>query len=148
MNAYQRLFHAVSDLTVARKLETRNTAGPRQRTPLVVALVIAAACAALFAGRANAAPPVPFYTAHVTKVEKQSAGAVLIKTKDSVNVVCAWYRKNLRDQNGEHTTEDGAHIFYTHNGATVDVEPGNRFSPGTSIGLVWDAKKFGPYTGK
>jgi hypothetical protein len=34
--------------------------------------------------------------------------------------VCAWYRKNLGDQNGETT----------------------------SIGLVWDAKKFGAYTGK
>jgi hypothetical protein len=130
------------------RLETRDTARSPKRTSLAVALVIAAACSTLFASRANAAPPVPFYTAHVTKVDKQSAGTVVITTKDSVEVVCAWYRKNLRDQNGEHTTADGAHIFYTHNGATVDVEPGNRFSPGTTIGLVWDAKKFGPYTGK
>ncbi len=138
------------------RFETRNTirsrkiarSRPKNRTSLAVAFVIAAACTTAFAGRANAAPPVPFYTAHVTHIDKQSAGAVVITTKDSVNVVCVWYRKNLRDQNGEHTTPDGAHIFYTHNGATVDVEPGNRFSPGTNIGLVWDAKKFGPYTGK
>ena len=90
----------------------------------------------------------PFYTANVTNVDKQSGGSVVITTKDSVDTVCAWYRKNLGDQNGETTTKDGAHIFYTHIGATVDVEPGNRFAPGTNIGLVWDAKKFGPYIGK
>ena len=38
--------------------------------------------------------------------------------------------------------------LYTKSGATVDVEPGNRFDPGTHIGLIWDAKKFGPYPGK
>jgi hypothetical protein len=97
---------------------------------------------------ANATPPVPFYTDHVTDLDRQSDGAVVITTKDSVATVCAWYRLNLRDQNGETVTNDGAHIFYTHSGATVDVEPGNLVVPGTTIGLVWDAKKFGPYSGK
>ena len=96
-------------------------------------------------GHAKAAPPVPFYTANVRKVDKIGAGSVVIATKDSVATVCGWYRKALPDQNGETTTKDGAHIFYTHNGATVDVEPGNRFAPDTTIGLVWDVKKFGPY---
>ncbi len=64
-------------------------------------------------------------------------------TKDPFDSVCAWYRKNLADANGEHKTDDGAAIFYTKSGATVDVEPGNRFDPGKRIGLTWDAKKFG-----
>ncbi len=115
---------------------------------LALTLAFVAASASISAGRASAAPPVPFYSTNVTKIDRQSEGSVVITTKDSVDTVCAWYRKNLRDQNGESTTKDGAHIFYTHNGATVDVEPGNRFVPGTNIGLVWDAKKFGPYTGK
>ncbi len=51
---------------------------PQTSTSLAVAFVIAAACATVFAGRANAAPPVPFYTAHVTQIDKQSAGAVVI----------------------------------------------------------------------
>jgi hypothetical protein len=91
--------------------------------------------------------PVPFYPANVTKTEKYSDGAVILKTKDSVDTVCAWYRKNLKNGQGEHTTEDGAHIFYTVSGATVDVEPGQSFDPGTTISLSWDAKKFGAYTG-
>ena len=99
-------------------------------------------------GHARATPPVPFYTANVSKLDMIGAGSVVIATKDSVATVCGWYRKTLRDQNGETTTRDGAHIFYTHSGATVDVEPGNRFAPDTTIGLVWDVKKFGPYTGK
>jgi hypothetical protein len=119
-----------------------------KRTLGIASLLVAAGCVTFFAGTASAAPPVPFYATNVTKVDKQSAGSVVITTKDSVDAVCAWYRKNLGDQNGEKTTADGAHIFYTHSGATVDVEPGNRFSPGTNIGLVWNAKKFGPYEGK
>ena len=99
-------------------------------------------------GHPKAAPPVPFYTANVNKLDKISTGSVVITTKDSLTTVCGWYRKTLSDQNGETTTKDGAHIFYTNNGATVDVEPGNRFAPDTTIGLVWDVKKFGPYTGK
>jgi hypothetical protein len=100
----------------------------------------------LSAASSNAKPPVPFYNGKVSKFDKLGTGSVVIATKDSAATVCAWYRRNLRDQNGETTTKDGAHIFYTHNGATVDVEPGNRFAPETTIGLVWDAKKFGSYT--
>lgn len=58
------------------------------------------------------------------------------------------YRKNLAEANGEHKSEDGSIIFYTKSGATVDVEPGNRFDPVTRIGLIWDAKRFGAYSGK
>jgi len=97
------------------------------------------------ASPAGATPPVPFYKANLSKLDKLGAGSVVIVTKDSVATVCAWYRKNLRDQNGESTTRDGAHLFYTHNGATVSVEPGNRFAPDTIVGLVWDARKFGSY---
>lgn len=108
----------------------------------------AVAIALLAAGSSRAAPPVPFYKANVSKLDKLGSGSVVIETKDSLAAVCAWYRKNLRDQNGESITKDGAHLFYTHNGATVSVEPGDRFAPGTSIGLVWDARKFGPYAGR
>lgn len=109
---------------------------------LIVAYLISAP------GCAKAAPPVPFYTSNVRKLDKIGTGSVVITTKNSVAAVCRWYRKMLRDQNGETTTRDGAHIFYTHSGATVDVEPGNRFAPDTTIALVWDVRKFGPYTGK
>lgn len=148
---FQRMCRLASDLNMAPVTESRNITPSRRTTkspPLAVVLAFAAACLAFSASQASATPPVPFYTSHVTKIDKQSEGSVVITTEDSVDAVCAWYRKNLRDQNGEHTTDDGAHIFYTHSGATVDVEPGNRFAPGTNIGLVWDAKKFGPYTGK
>jgi hypothetical protein len=95
-----------------------------------------------------AQPPVPLYAANVTQIDKPSPGSVVIATKDSPDVVSAWYRKNLAEATGEHKTNDGAVIFYTRSGATVDVEPGNRFEPNTRIGLVWDAKKFGAYAGK
>jgi hypothetical protein len=72
----------------------------------------------------------------------------VIVTKDSAEAVGTWYRKNLENANGEQKTKDGAVIFYTTVGATVDVELGNKFDPGTHIGLVWDAKKFGPYEDK
>lgn len=103
------------------------------------------AAAALLTGAACAAPPVPFYNSNVTKIDEIDAGSVVIKTRDSANAVSAWYRQHLADANGEKKTADGALIFYTHNGATVDVEPGNRFEPDTGIGLVWDARKYGPY---
>ena len=108
----------------------------------------ATACAVAFSTLSWAQPPVPSYSANVTKVDKQGPGSVVVVTKDSVEAVCAWYRKNLVDGTGEHKTEDGAVIFYTKSGATVDVELGNKFDPGTHIGLVWDAKKFGPYPDK
>jgi len=119
-----------------------------QRWAATVGLGLVASCAIMYASRANATPPVSFYSANVTAIDRVSEGSVVITTKDSIATVCEWYRKNLRDRTGEKVTADGAHIFYTHSGATVDVEPGNRFDPGTKIGLVWDPKKFGPYSGK
>ena len=126
---------------------TLRAAGLAHSTRALV-LMLVGACTAITTSPANATPPVPFYTSRVTEIDRQSPGAVLITTKDSVATVCAWYRLNLHDQNGETVTDDGAHIFYTHSGATVDVEPGNIVVPDTSIGLSWDAKKFGPYSGK
>jgi hypothetical protein len=108
----------------------------------------AAAGLAAFTAAAWAVPPVPFYAANVTQVDKQGPGTVVIVTKDSSDAVLAWYRKNLTDAVAEHKSDDGAVIFYTKSGATVDVERGNKFDPGTHIGLIWDAKKFGPYAGK
>ena len=126
---------------------TLRAAGLAHSTRALV-LMLAGACTAIITSPANATPPVPFYTSRVTHINQHSAGSVVIRTKDSVAAVCAWYRLNLHDQNGETVTDDGAHIFYTHSGATVDVEPGNIVVPDTSIGLSWDAKKFGPYSGK
>jgi hypothetical protein len=110
--------------------------------------LIAAMASASASLSAFAAPPVPLYPFNVTNVDNVSNGAVVLTTKDSLDVVCAWYRKNLPDANGEHKTDDGAHLFYTHNGATVDVEAGNTYSPGTTVGIVWDVKKFGTYPAK
>jgi hypothetical protein len=126
---------------------TLRAAGLAHSTRALV-LMLVGACTAITTSPANATPPVPFYTARVTHIHQHSGGSVVITTKDSVATVCAWYRLNLHDQNGETVTDDGAHIFYTHSGATVDVEPGNIVVPDTSIGLSWDAKKFGPYSGK
>ena len=78
-------------------------------------------------------------------MDKPSQGDLIITTNDLVETVCVWYRRNLGDTTGERKTSDGAHIFYTRSGATVDVEPGNRFAPQTTIALVWDAKKYGQF---
>jgi hypothetical protein len=79
------------------------------------------------------------------KIDRIGDGSIVIQTRDSASAVQAWYRTHLRDSNGETATDGGGDILYTHNGATVDIEPGNRFEPLTSIGLVWDAKKFGRF---
>ncbi len=126
---------------------THRAAGLAHSTRTLV-LMLVGSFAAITTSPANATPPVPFYTAGATRIHRQSAGSVVSRTRDSVATVCAWYRLNLQDQNGETVTDDGAHIFYTHSGATVDVEPGNIVVPDTSIGLSWYAKKFGPYSGK
>jgi hypothetical protein len=110
--------------------------------------VFVAAGLAAIAAITWAQPPVPFYAANVTRIDKAGPGTVVIVTKDSPETVGAWYRKNLAEATGEHKTDDGAVIFYTQSGATVDVERGNRFAPETRIGLAWDAKKFGGYAGK
>lgn len=109
---------------------------------------IGAACLVVIASTAWAVPPVPLYALNVTKIDKVSPGDIVIVTKDSPEAVLAWYRKNLVDLSSEIKADDGAVIFYTKSGATVDVEKGNRFDPGTHIGTSWDAKKFGPYQGK
>jgi hypothetical protein len=51
-------------------------------------LMLVACFAAIITRPANATPPVPFYTSRVTEINRQSPGAVLITTKDSVATVC------------------------------------------------------------
>ncbi|HEX3665337.1 MAG TPA: hypothetical protein VHU23_08905 [Rhizomicrobium sp.] len=107
-------------------------------------------CALLpgFVSAANAGTqttPVPFYNSNIVKTDRIGAGSIVIQTKDSSDTVHAWYQAHLRDANGETKTEGGGYILYTHNGATVDIEPGNRFDHSTSIGLVWDSKKYGTF---
>ena len=114
----------------------------RTHAPLIAAAVLA--CLAMVAARpGRAEPPVPRYPSHVSDAQPYSAGTVILTTSDTVDTVCDWYRAHLKDSTGETTTKDGAHIFYTKSGATVDVEPGNRFDPGTKISLSWDAEKYG-----
>jgi hypothetical protein len=107
--------------------------------------VLLALYGAAAASTAHAAAPVPFYKWHVIAIEKIGDGSVVIRTKGGPEVVYDWYRANLKDGNGDTKTKDGAHILYRHSGATVDIETGNPFAPGTSIGIVWDAKKYGVY---
>ena len=95
---------------------------------------------------ARAAPPVPFYKSHVFAIEKIGDGSVIIRTRDTPDAVHAWYRKNIRDANGETKTQDGSYILYTGNGATVDIEPGDPPDAGASIGIVWNAMKYGAYS--
>ena len=59
------------------------------------ASVLAVVCAALPSTGAIAAPPVPFYSTRVISVSKISNGSVVIKTKDSVDSVAAWYGAHL-----------------------------------------------------
>ena len=99
----------------------------------------------LMAAAAWTKPPVPLYASHVTKTHAIAPGQTVVVTSDSVDVVSAWYRKNLADLQSEKTRPDGGHLFFTHNGATVSVQAGNRFEPGTQIGLVWDATKYGTF---
>lgn len=105
-----------------RIISSMHRAANLARSRRALVLILVAGCAATITRPANATPPVPFYASRVTEIDRQSPGAVLITTKDSVATVCAWYRLNLHDQNGEKVTDDGAHIFYTHSGATVDVD--------------------------
>jgi hypothetical protein len=97
------------------------------------------------AGAAPHAPPAPFYNSNVVKIDKIGDGSIVIQTRDCPDRVQAWYRTRLSDSNGETTTEAGGHILYTRNDTTVDIEPGNRFDPLTSIGVVWNAKKYGAF---
>jgi hypothetical protein len=127
--------------SVDRELDVNN---PLKHKTVGLAL-LAVLDLASASGNARAAPPVPFYKSNVATIDKIGAGSVVIKTKDTADAVYAWYARNLPDRNGETGTADGVRIFYTHNGATVDIEPGNRFDPRTNIGIVWDARKYGGY---
>ncbi|HZP67630.1 MAG TPA: hypothetical protein VFB32_15110 [Rudaea sp.] len=95
----------------------------------------------LFASAAAAEPPVPLYSSNVVVKDRMSPSSLMITTRDSMSTVCAWYRRHLPDATSEKTTDDGAHIFTTQSGATVDVEAGTRSDPGTKIALAWDSAK-------
>jgi hypothetical protein len=107
----------------------------------------AAAVIALVSAPALAGPNVPLYPLHVTATDKIGNDSLVVKTTDSVDTVAAWYRANLKDKTNEIKNAMGV-SFFTKSGTTVAVSPGNRFDPGTKIGIVWDPKKYGPYTGK
>ncbi len=86
---------------------------------------------------------VPPYSNHVLGIEIQNhpsattGGSYVIKTLDSVEAVAAWYKQHLPDQNGDHKTPDGHHVFYTKNGSTVDVRKAIPFAGNyTIIGVV------------
>jgi hypothetical protein len=70
---------------------------------------------------AGAVVPVPFYNSHVFAIEKVGDGSVIIRTMDLPETVYAWYRKYLRDANGDSKIEDGGYILYTHSGTTIDI---------------------------
>jgi len=106
-----------------------------------------AAVLALVSTSALAGPPVPLYPLHVTATDKIGNDSLVVKTTDSVDTVANWYRANLKDKTKEIKDAMGVN-FLTRGGTTVAVSPGNRFDPGTKIGIVWDPKKYGPFTGK
>ncbi len=86
---------------------------------------------------------VPPYPNHVLGIDIQNhpsattGGSYVINTSDSVETVAAWYKQHLPDQNGDHKTPDGHHVFYTKNGSTVDVGKAIPFAGNyTIIGVV------------
>ena len=76
------------------------------KSPKYAAAIFVLAAPLISASPANAVPPVPFYAAKVTGINRIGESSIVIKTSDSVGTVCAWYRKNLPDQNGETATTD------------------------------------------
>ncbi len=86
---------------------------------------------------------VPPYPNHVLGIEIQNhpsattGGSYVINTSDSVETVAVWYKQHLPDQNGDHRTSDGHHVFFTKNGSTVDVGKAIPFAGTyTIIGVV------------
>jgi TPR repeat protein len=83
-------------------------------------------------------PPVPLYSAHVSKTTIVGAGMIIINTKDSLDTVLGWYGANLKDQMADVTVGPGHHHFLTHSGAGVDVlAEGTGAGAGTKISLFW-----------
>jgi TPR repeat protein len=112
-----------------------------------IALLTAAAPAwSVEAGPQALPPPVPFYSANVSKTTIVADGMIVIETKDPLDRVLGWYRANLRDQIADVPVGPGHHHFLTHNGAGVDVsELGTGGGAGTKIALLWKSGANGPY---
>jgi hypothetical protein len=115
-----------------------NHSGDGQATAAAGDAATAATDAAGGASAATAAPAaasdyahVPVYPSHVVKTDKMGPGEYAIDTSDSIDEVVAWFKQNLPDQTGYTVTSDGAHLFYTKSGSTVDVdaETGHKFDP-------------------
>jgi hypothetical protein len=89
---------------------------------------------------------VPAYPNHVTEVDIQnrptanSGGSYALQTTDSVATVSAWYKSHLPDESSATTTADGHHLFYTHNGSTVDVSKAPSFEGNYTVIGVIEAK--------
>jgi len=96
--------------------------------------------AAPAAQAAGAVPPVPLYSADVTKTTEFGPGMIVIKTRDSFATVRDWYQSNLKDRSADVALDPGHHRYVTHDGASVDVAADSS-SPdgGTTIALFWKA---------
>ncbi len=91
-------------------------------------------------GGQQAQPPVPFYSAHVTKTTVVGPGMIIINTNDSFDTVLDWYRTNLKDQDADVALGPEHDHFLTHNGAGVDVlADGTGGNAGTTISLLWNS---------
>ena len=85
-------------------------------------------------------PPLPLYSADVTKTTVFGPGMIVIKTRDSFARVRDWYQTNLKDRTADVALDSGHHRYVTHDGASVDVAA-EGFGPdaGTTIALFWQA---------
>ncbi|HEX3809303.1 MAG TPA: hypothetical protein VHW02_06345 [Rhizomicrobium sp.] len=110
------------------------------------AALFVAAAALLAPALAQAGSPEPFYPNNVESTEHETPGAVVVTTKDSGDTVAAWYRAHLKDKTDEQKHAQSI-FFFTKSGATVVITPASRFQD-TMAGVQWDAKKYGPDTGK
>jgi hypothetical protein len=107
------------------------------RTWVTVGLGLAVmVCATAAHGATFSTGPIPRYTSNVTKNEPIDKQSSTISTKDQPAQVESWFKANLPKGTKETTTDDGAHIFYLPDGATVDVE---REGSGSNIGMTWQA---------
>jgi TPR repeat protein len=118
----------------------------RYPATLWVAVCLVFCGAALFdweapaAQNAGRAPPVPLYSADVTKTTEFGPGMIVIKTRDSFATVRDWYQANLKDRSADVALDSGHHRYVTHDGASVDVAAeGSGPDAGTTIALFWKA---------
>ncbi|HEX4504594.1 MAG TPA: tetratricopeptide repeat protein [Alphaproteobacteria bacterium] len=120
----------------------------KHRYPAAVRVAVCVAlCGAALSGRQAPAaqnadktppPPVPLYSADVTKTTVFGPGMIVIKTKDSFAAVRDWYQANLKDRTADVALDTEHHRYVTHDGASVDVAAeGSGPDAGTTIALFW-----------